>query len=391
MGQYANFYNSRNGDRVYNADSMSEWLLPFFTTGVFNNCFQITANNDMTVTVGGGYVNIKGKTKHFEHEQTLILEKASGTLARIDNVILRRDDTERDFYIFIETGGFSKNPVAPEIVRNEAIYDLKLGEIRVDVGAIKINQKHITDTRMDPDLCGWVAATVKEIDFSQITAQFEEFIRDYSETKNGNFEEWFQSMKDQLSEDAAGKLQMEIDAERGRIDNIINDSVGESPKYIIREKLKKTYTAEKLQKFFEFEFIDGTDIRKLPEGFTPENTVISLFINEKRRNYNRPIYKQADDALLVSNGDDGCMYVSVLYITENDDDAGTGALDECEAIIVVEKASSGWNTNQNEEIADLRIGMDGKVYETAGEAVRAQFRALSEDIGDIDELVGAGV
>jgi hypothetical protein len=32
MGQYANFYNSRNGDRVYNADSMSEWLLPFFTT-----------------------------------------------------------------------------------------------------------------------------------------------------------------------------------------------------------------------------------------------------------------------------------------------------------------------------------------------------------------------
>ena len=43
MGQYANFYKSRNGDRVYNADSMSEWLLPFFTTGVFNNCFAVTA------------------------------------------------------------------------------------------------------------------------------------------------------------------------------------------------------------------------------------------------------------------------------------------------------------------------------------------------------------
>lgn len=76
MGQYANFYNSRNGDRVYNADSMSEWLLPFFTTGVFNNCFAVTATGDgMNISVGGGYVNIKGKTKHFEQAQIFTLEK----------------------------------------------------------------------------------------------------------------------------------------------------------------------------------------------------------------------------------------------------------------------------------------------------------------------------
>ena len=36
MGTYANFYNSDNGDRVYDADSFSEWLRPFFKTGVFN-------------------------------------------------------------------------------------------------------------------------------------------------------------------------------------------------------------------------------------------------------------------------------------------------------------------------------------------------------------------
>ena len=180
MGQYANFYNSRNGDRVYNADSMSEWLLPFFTTGVFNNCFAVTATGDgMNISVGGGYVNIKGKTKHFEQAQIFTLEKASGTLARIDNVILRRDDTERDFYILIETGGFSKNPVAPEITRTEAIHDLKLAEIRVEVGAIKITQDNITDTRMNADVCGWVMATVKEIDFSQITAQFQAFFQKY--------------------------------------------------------------------------------------------------------------------------------------------------------------------------------------------------------------------
>lgn len=264
MGQYANFYNSRNGDRVYNADSMSEWLLPFFTTGVFNNCFQITANDDMTVTVGGGYVNIKGKTKHFEQAQIFTLEKASGTLARIDNVILRRDDTERDFYIFIETGGFSKNPVAPEIVRSEAIHDLKLGEIRVDVGAIKITQEHITDTRMDPDLCGWVMATVKEIDFSQVTAQFQayfaryqanitqefneymaeivnledkgaEAFRDmqnqfteYAAEQQEAFTQWFDQIKGQLSEDAAGSLQNAVNDLTAHIKNLATKIVFEN-------------------------------------------------------------------------------------------------------------------------------------------------------------------
>ena len=60
----------------------------------------------------------------------------------------------------IETGGFSKNPVAPEITRTAAIHDLKLAEIRVEVGAIKITQDNITDTRMNADVCGWVMATV---------------------------------------------------------------------------------------------------------------------------------------------------------------------------------------------------------------------------------------
>ena len=256
MGKYANFYNSRNGDRKYNADSMSEWLLPFFTTGVFNNCFAITANDDMTVTVAGGYVNINGKTKHFEQAQVFTLEKASGTLARIDNVILRRDDTERDFYIFIETGGFSSNPTAPEIVRTEAIYDLKLGEIYVDVGAIKITQENITDTRMNSDVCGWVMATVKEIDFSQITAQFQSYFSRYQasitqefnsymaqitnledqgtaallEMKNqfenyaGQQEELFlelyNQIKEQLSEDAAGALWLSVNDLTAHVKNL---------------------------------------------------------------------------------------------------------------------------------------------------------------------------
>ncbi|MFR8228053.1 MAG: hypothetical protein ACLU85_13320 [Lachnospirales bacterium] len=210
----------------------------------------------MNISVGGGYVNIKGKTKHFEQAQIFTLEKASGTLARIDNVILRRDDTERDFYILIETGGFSKNPVAPEITRTEAIHDLKLAEIRVEVGAIKITQDNITDTRMNADVCGWVMATVKEIDFSQITAQFQAFFQKYQaqiteefnayqstitnledqgtaalhnmenqfETYAGQQEELFTDLynriKDQLSKDAAAALWFSVNALQANFENL---------------------------------------------------------------------------------------------------------------------------------------------------------------------------
>ena len=55
MSKYAMFYNSKNNDRVYDADDMTEWLKPFFVTGIFNGGMQVTANDNMSVTIAGGY------------------------------------------------------------------------------------------------------------------------------------------------------------------------------------------------------------------------------------------------------------------------------------------------------------------------------------------------
>lgn len=173
------FYNSKNKDRPYNADSFTDWLSPFFTTGVFNGCFFVEATGGMKVAVAGGYANVNSKVTRFIGSETLDLEVASGTLSRIDNVILRRDDPARDIYLMIETGGLARDPVSPPLMRQNGIYDLKLAEIRVSKGTIKITQAEITDTRMDKAACGWVMATVKEIDFAQITGQFNAFFAIY--------------------------------------------------------------------------------------------------------------------------------------------------------------------------------------------------------------------
>ena len=37
------FWNSQNGDRVYDANDFSEWLKKFYTTGVFNGDLEVTA------------------------------------------------------------------------------------------------------------------------------------------------------------------------------------------------------------------------------------------------------------------------------------------------------------------------------------------------------------
>ena len=256
---YAYFYNSVEGDRVYDADSMTDWLKPFFVTGVFNGQMEVTANDNMTVSVAGGYCNIGGKVKNFVNATTLDLETASGTLDRIDTVILRRNDTDRDIELLVVTGGYSNNPTPPPLVRSGAYYDLKLCEIYVAAGTVAITQAEITDTRANADVCGWVVATVTEIDFDQITKQFSAYFATYQskitqqyttylalmanygqqglqayqnmladfagyeQTQIDRFNDLYEEMRDLIGEATAAQLQNEIDDINNRIGSAITD------------------------------------------------------------------------------------------------------------------------------------------------------------------------
>ncbi len=171
---YDYFWNSKN-DRYYSADSMGDFMRPFFANGVFNGQMQVTANDNMTVTVAAGYGYINGKNRHFLTPTPLDLEVASGTLNRIDAVMLRRDDTQRMIYLLIVKGGSAVAPTAPQPTRDGAIYELKLADIYIAAGTVKITQAEITDTRMDEVVCGWVHSAVQQITYEQIYAQFKAF------------------------------------------------------------------------------------------------------------------------------------------------------------------------------------------------------------------------
>lgn len=198
--EFGLFFDSVGGDRVYNSDSMSEWLRRFFTTGVFNGELQVTASSGMTVNVATGYVNISGKVRFFETAQPITLDVASGSYPRIDTIVVRLDTGERKITTEYVKGEYSgANPVPTAPVREGGIYELVLAQIYVDAGVTEVTTADITDTRAVDELCGWVTGTVDEISFEQILAQ-----------STAKFNAWFDAMKGQLDTDAAGHLQNEI-------------------------------------------------------------------------------------------------------------------------------------------------------------------------------------
>jgi len=231
---YGLFWDSVNEDRTYNADSFELWLKKFFTSGVFNGELQVTAYSGVTVAVSGGYSNVDGKVMFAPQQAEITLDAPNSTYPRIDTIVIRRDNTERQITIEKVTGAYSgSSPVPTAPVRTGGIYELVLAQIYVGAGASIITQADITDTRMDSEICGYVTGTVEEIDFSQITAQFESYYAQFKNTQEADFTEWsteqraemeewsgdqtemftdwFEHMKGQLTEDAAAHLQAEID------------------------------------------------------------------------------------------------------------------------------------------------------------------------------------
>lgn len=194
------FFNDIDDDRVYFAEDFARHLAKYFTNGIFNNgCQVLSENNDMTVNVSIGSANINGYRYDNDSIKTLNIDNADGVLNRIDNVVIRLDLTNRRINAQVVKGTFAENPVAPDLERTAAVYDLRLAKINVCAGATSITQDMIKDTRFSSD-CGNVVSTVQSINTDDIFIQYQ-----------ATFDQWFNSVKDILDGDIAGNLQNRIE------------------------------------------------------------------------------------------------------------------------------------------------------------------------------------
>lgn len=252
------FFTSKivNGkyDRSYTAEQFAQYFSTFIGNGIFagSNALAVsTASDGMKVNVVAGKAWINGYWYENNGTAQVELNLADGTQSRIDAIVLRWSNTDRSIKLAVKTGIPKSSPVTPTLDRDADNYELCLAYIKVPQGATIIQQSNITDTRLNADVCGIVGALVEQWDMTQYGTQLNGYITqymataddsyqgfinalnawftEYKDTSQSEFTAWFNSMKDQLSEDAAGNLQLQIDALQTKIDeqqakiNEVND------------------------------------------------------------------------------------------------------------------------------------------------------------------------
>lgn len=260
-------------DRVYLAAQFAAYFASFIGNGVYaehSNQLQVVAmpTPQMQVGVEKGQGWINGYWYENTDMMYLPIEVADGVLNRIDSIVLRLGFAERNMWLMVKKGTPAINPIAPEVTRTADYYDLQLATISIPASSIRITQAQIQDTRMNQDVCGWVTGVVKQLDTTTLFNQFETYFQEFKENNQADYEEWtetqkqawlswvsgqetdftdwtdeqkeeyetwyathinqwqsdfdtwFENIKDQLGEDAAGNLQNQIDEHEARLNNL---------------------------------------------------------------------------------------------------------------------------------------------------------------------------
>lgn len=205
------FFNSVNSDRLYSAEEMSRLFDGVIRDGIFSSI----GSSMMVVADTGLIVNVGEGRAWFNHTWTLSdallpleLDPADMINPRIDAIVLEvnADQQVRANSIKIVDGTPASSPVPPTLINSGDVHQYPLAYISIPVGLTTILANHITNKVGSSD-CPFVIGPLTIVTTDELIAQWEaEFIT------------WFDEMKDHLSGDIAGELQLQI--------NDIEDGLG---------------------------------------------------------------------------------------------------------------------------------------------------------------------
>lgn len=173
---------------AYGAQAHAEFYTNFLSTGFFWG-LDITANNTLEITVASGAAFLEGH--EYRNTESLNLEHniADSANDRIDRIVIRLDNTpeaERPLRALIRSGMPSGEPEPPELIRNDAVYEISLAQVLVEAGKSFIEDYQITDERGDIYLCGRVSQPsvltdqVGDIDVKRPTTRASQYVRGHS-------------------------------------------------------------------------------------------------------------------------------------------------------------------------------------------------------------------
>lgn len=216
MAMYSFPFVSQNGDRKVLASQERARMRGLITNGVWGTHdiniksdygpFQVYQNSGMTVNINVGRAHINGVFCNNDEVIVKDIQPASPTLNRIDAVVLRLDETNREITVEIVSGTHAANAIPPAITRTATVYEIILAYINVNKGITSITQNMITDTRLDTSVCGIVTQMVQSVDTSALYAQIQSDLTELKSQQQADFFDWLDDLQDVLDDNTAGNL-----------------------------------------------------------------------------------------------------------------------------------------------------------------------------------------
>ena len=197
MAWTSGFFNSVNGDRLYNAEQMSSIFEGLITDGVYasvGNKLAVQPNSGMTIKIGTGRGWFGRHWVNNDSEYVLTLAASDVILNRYVAVCIKVDDTDsvRDAVPYLKYSDFATTPVKPTMTRTEQVKEYCLADVYIKAGATAITASNIEDTRANERLCGWVTGLIEQLSsatlFEQFTAIFTEWFEGLQDLINANTE-----------------------------------------------------------------------------------------------------------------------------------------------------------------------------------------------------------
>ena len=246
MSVTSGFFNSLNGDRKYSAEQMAAIFDGVINDGVFANIgtvFSVTADTGNDVLVGIGRAWFNSTWVYNDAVLPITLDLSEVLLDRYDAVVIEINHSEsvRAASIKVVKGTPSSNPQRPSMTNTSDVHQYPLAYIHREAGSGEIVQADITNM-VGTSSCPYVTAILQVTNIDNVVAQWESQwdqwfttkttsgasqLEQWLTEKQAEFNTWFDNMKNQLSTDAAGNLQLQInemkadEATEAEIDEIL--------------------------------------------------------------------------------------------------------------------------------------------------------------------------
>ena len=292
------FYNSDGaaGSRKYYASEMSRIFDGIIKDGIFasiGTCFAVNAYSENTVNVGIG----KCWFNHTWTENDATLPVNCGEAEqiadanRIDAIVIEVDssDSVRDNFIKVVKGTVSTKPVRPTMIHTSTLNQYALCYIYRAAGSKEITQADITNV-IGTDETPFITGVLETISLDELLGQWQDDLNrfvasekaratteidNYIETNEEDFAAWYAQMK-QLMEDAVGELNVWTENQKRTILDWFEHLVNELDEN----------QAVNLQLQIDEVEVKNILLSGLPDGqktLSPDNTVITSVDSDGRK------------------------------------------------------------------------------------------------------------